>query len=254
MQNFGDSTYNAIRLWNRRSIGKESAVFKNYLRELCSMDMFLLHDIEKLAQEQEVYVFSGIIRDFFLEIPNHEILQGKKKKRSPRDLDFVLDGDCKADMFTAGNVHVNQYGGLKLEWGNVTVDVWSLEETWGIIEDGKPVTPQSLLETSFFNFSAIVYDYNKEKFIIGRPFLDFLNTNILDVVYEKNPKPDLCIVNTLYYKEKLKCIIGQRLSQWIINQYESNPMMEYDTVQQRHFGKILYDKKKISQFVENLKK
>ena len=53
MQNINSSTYNAIRLWNRRSIGKESAVFKNYLRELCSMDMFLLHYIEKLAQAAE---------------------------------------------------------------------------------------------------------------------------------------------------------------------------------------------------------
>lgn len=240
--------------WSKQSIGKESVVFKNYLRELCRMDMFLLHDIEKLAQEQEVYVFSGIIRDFFLEKPNYEHQRGKKKRRSPRDLDFVLDGDCKAEMFTAGKVHVNQYGGLKLEWGNVTVDVWSLEETWGIIEDSKPVTPQSLLETSFFNFSAIVYDYNKERFIVGRPFLEFLNTKILDVVYEKNPMPDLCIVSTIYYKEKLKCSVGHRLSQWIINQYESNSIKEYDTVQQNHFGKVLYDKKKISQFVENLKR
>lgn len=254
MHNIGTPTYDAIRLWNRRSIGKESVVFKNYLRELCSMDMFLLHDIEKLAQNQEVYVFSGIIRDFFLGMPSYEHQQGKRKKCNPRDLDFVLDGNCKVDMFTAGKVHVNQYGGLKLEWGNVTVDVWSLEETWGIIEEGKPVTPQSLLETSFFNFSAIVYDYNKEKFIVGRPFLEFLNTNTLDVVYEKNPKPDLCIVNTIYYMEKLKCRIGKKLSQWIIKQYDNNPLMEYDTVQQRHFRKVLYDKNKISQFVENLKK
>lgn len=65
--------------WSKQSIGKESVVFKNYLRELCRMDMFLLHDIEKLAQEQEVYVFSGIIRDFFLEKPNYEHQRGKKK-------------------------------------------------------------------------------------------------------------------------------------------------------------------------------
>ena len=254
MQNQNSPTYNSMRRWTKKSVGKESVIFKSYLRELCSMDMFLLHDIEKLAQEQEVYVFSGIIRDFFLGMPNTKHKFNKKSKHNLRDLDFVLEGDCKAEMFSAGNVLVNQYGGLKLQWGNVTVDVWSIEETWGIIEEGMPITPQSLLETSFFNFSAIVYDYNNEKFLVGNQFLNFLNTNTLDVVYEKNPKPELCIVNTIYYTEKLRCRIGQRLSRWIINQYESNPTMDYDIVQQRHFGKVLYDKKKISQFVANLKK
>ena len=130
--------------------------------------------------------------------------------------------------------------------------MWSLQNTWGIVMDNKSLSPESLLETSFFNFSAIVYDYNNEIFIVGKPFLKFLNTHILDIVYEKNPKPELCIVNTLYYREKFGFEIGEKLSKWLVREYYSNPQLEYNIIQQNHFGKILYSKRKIINFINQL--
>lgn len=236
--------------WNKHAVVRKSVEFKNYLRELCSMDMFLLHDIETIAERQDIYVFSGIIRDFFLCGKMQE--KNAKERKMPRDLDFVIVGDINEEIFSTRNVHRNQYGGLKLTWGHVKVDMWSLQNTWGIVMDNKSLSPESLLETSFFNFSAIVYDYNNEIFIVGKPFLKFLNTHILDIVYEKNPKPELCIVNTLYYREKFGFEIGEKLSKWLVREYYSNPQLEYNIIQQNHFGKILYSKRKIINFINQL--
>lgn len=243
--------------WNKFAVARKSTDFKNYLRELCSMDLFLLHDIEAIAEKQDIYVFSGIIRDFFLQ----EKIQGRKKgsnsakdRKRPRDLDFVIVGDFSEQIFSTGHVYQNQYGGLKLTLGNIKVDIWSLHNTWGIVQENKPLSPESLLETSFFNFSAIVYDYKNEIFVVGKPFIEFLNTHILDIVYKKNPKPELCIVNSMYYREKLGCAISKRLSKWLIKEFYANPQFDYDAIQQNHFGKIIYNKKKITNFINQLDK
>ena len=86
------------------------------------------------------------------------------------------------------NYKRNSFKGIKIKDKNgLIIDAWILHDTWGIKNKGiKNPTPESLLQTVFFNFSAIAYDLRNRKFIYDNTFVDFLKTRIIDIVYEEN--------------------------------------------------------------------
>ncbi len=66
--------------------------------------------------------------------------------------------------------------------------------------------PNDLLNSVFFNFTSIVYDYNSEKFIYDLNFLNFLQSRKIEIVNEENPDAELCFVN-IYHNFKLFVLV-----------------------------------------------
>ena len=200
-----------------------------------------------IAKRTNVYVFSGMIRNFFLGVSCY------------RDLDIVVDSTCVVlDILRNTedeiNVRINSFGGIKIRMQNLTIDLWELSNTWGIRNGNMPLSPQSLLKSAFFNFSAIVFAFNETKFYYDDAFVDFLETRIMDVVYPENPNVPLCIINTLYYREKYGFGVAIRMSQWIVEKYTSlkhnNKCKNiFDNVQMLHFSKIIVSYDDIKDFI-----
>ena len=218
--------------------------FKKYLTGFYEKTK-IIENLDFMSKSSDVYIFSGVIRDYFFE----------KKNTCPRDLDVVV-GNGKLESIPTNYMRqvkysVNQFGGVKLKDKDKTIDVWKLKDTWGIKMKKTEATPQERVNTAFFNVSAIAFDYGREKFIVSDAFKSFMNTRILDVVYEDNPFPDLCVVNYLYYSRKLNCKMSDRLSSWILNHYHKNH--DYSSVQIKHFGIIKYSNTEIEQFVSSLR-
>lgn len=231
----------AKRTYNRGWIEAQSQAFKDaFVRNYVKSG--IIADLDEMAKSrQKVYIFSGVIRDFFLNVDDVS-----------RDVDIVLSGKSIDNVFVDGLKVINQFGGAKVQKNGLTIDVWCLPATWGIRRKKVHSTPEALIQTSFFNFSSILYDYRNQKFIVGDAFLDFMNNRMLDYVYEDNPYPDLCVVNTLYYSQKLNCGISDRLKSWI-RQHEKGTMFhEYEEVQRKHFGRVLYDNQTIEEFVKSI--
>ena len=195
----------------------------------------------------DVYVFSGMIRNFFLG------------ESCFRDLDIVVgDVDCVIDAINAtdGNVDfaINSFGGLKVKIQNLTIDLWALDKTWGIKNEGMELSPYSLLKTVFFNFSAIVFDYNKTRFYYEDDFICFLKTRMMQVVYEKNPNVPLCIVNSYYYREEYGFGLSLKLCKWIFQSYvfmlrNEKDEKTFEDVQIRHFHRKVIPYDKLKEFV-----
>lgn len=215
-------------------IDGQAPFFKHYLRESLGHEACIL--LENIAAITDVYIFSGIIRNFFLGEPYY------------RDLDIVVK-DCSEItklLEYNDNIYItrNHFGGLKIKVGRFMIDLWSLDQTWGIKKQGLDDSPQSLLKTVFFNFSAIVFDFNKTRFYYGTDFVRFFNTRQMDVVYDSNPNIPLCIVNTCYYYKKYGLGVGLRLCLWVFINYISIEKMGhdrkelFDKVQMGHFGKV----------------
>lgn len=218
--------------------------FKKYLTGFYEKTK-IIENLDFMSKTSDVYIFSGVIRDFFFE----------KKSSYPRDLDVVV-GNIKLesipiDYLRQVEYSVNQFGGVKLKEKDKTVDVWQLKDTWGIKMKKAEVTPHELVNTAFFNVSAIAFDYGREKFIVSDAFKSFFDTRILDVVYEDNPFPDLCVVNSLYYSQKLHCKLSERLSLWLLNHYQKE--YDYSYVQMKHFGAIKYSNSEIGEFISKLR-
>ena len=194
-----------------------------------------------ISEQTNVYVFSGIIRNFFLGYPE------------VRDLDIVISRNrivIPRKYISSLHVEKNSFGGRKYFIGDLKLDFWFLQDTWGIQEERKRPNVNTLIKSSFFNFSAIAYDFNNRKFIYTQEFRNFLSSNTLDIVYEKNPNIPLCIVNTIYYTQKFDLSIGDKLCIWFIKNYNND--VDYEPIQKCHWGLVRYSNSIILDFYNYL--
>jgi hypothetical protein len=229
----------------QQKISERAPEFKHFIDKVLhdsGMDSFIRY----FAEKTNVYVFSGVIRDFLL---------GEHNADSVHDYDFVISGfnhiSIPAEVYAQLVYKRNKFGGLKINKDSYLFDVWDLEETWGIVNQRvKKPNAEALAKSAFFNFSAIVFDYNKSNFIISKEFCDFYISKKMDVVYKSNPYVESCIVNSFYYAHQYGFGIGDSLKKWILECYSKNA--DYETVQVNHFGHVIYENEQIESLVMSL--
>lgn len=196
--------------------------------------------IDWVSGQVPTLVFSGLTRNFLLGYLNN------------RDIDFVVIDShrLKIPISQLREVAIikNKFGGYKLQTEHLTIDFWDVEKTWGIVQEGMRSTAYSLMNTAFFNFSAIVYDYNRGQFYITDEFCKFYTTHVMEVVYPRNPRIATCIVNALYYADKYEFVIGESLRKWVVRYYDT--ALDYRTAQESRFNSIVYSDALIRAFVQ----
>lgn len=222
-----------------RDIDIQGKSFKLYLKDfLLDSDTWELLCL--ISRQTEIYVFSGVIRNFLLGYYEN------------RDLDIVIGNTDELNLplkyFRPLKLKRNSFGGYKVSIGKLIIDVWDIRNTWGIKNLNLQSSPNSLLKTAFFNFSSIVYDFNQEKFIYDNNFIEFYHTHAMDVLCEKNPDIPLCIVNTVYYALKYSFTIKYGLCKWIVDNYCS--LYDYKEVQLRHYKYEYFDSVLIEKVVD----
>jgi hypothetical protein len=198
--------------------------------------------LDKLSNVTQVLIFSGVIRNFILD------------KRGCRDLDIVLtDKVSIEEFFNPSLLKRNSFGGYKIQYNGLTVDLWYLEETWDLKD--KMVLPFDLMSyipsTAFFNFSSVVYNYTTKKFIATNDFLKFIKTKEMDIVNERNINKHLCIVNTFYYRDTYALKISNRLAKYVKKYFAVLPD-KYSAVQIKHWGFVRYSYHTLSNMVSDL--
>lgn len=228
---------------NKYIIQEQAASFKIYIDSiLYSNNVFDL--VNNVADQVQTYVFSGLIRNFLLGYLDN------------RDVDIVVfdSQDIKLPISLLRNVSIrkNKFNGYKIEAKHLTIDIWDIKNTWGILEENWEASADSLINSSFFNFSSILYDYNHGQFLVSNYFCKFLSTHIMEVVYEKNPRIQTCIVNALYYADKYEFIIGRSLREWVVRHYDQN--LDYRAAQLSRFNQVLYSDNLIDGFVDICKR
>ena len=215
--------------------------FLTYLHENLNTEAY--DSLCNLGNRCNVYIFSGVIRNFFLE-STEEI----------RDLDLVVDCDRYINkVFHKYNIRRNSFGGYKIEINGLNVDLWCIKDTW-MYKHQQVLEFDTLFRgipsTAFFNFSSILFDFKYKTFIYKKEFIDFLRNRELDVVNKINPNYELCIVNSLYYSDKYKLTIGNNLRRLIISR--NFDIDDYTSVQKKHFGKIIYQNNDIKSRIQDL--
>lgn len=219
-----------VRKYRKISEEVDSKAFKFYRYLENALEGEAFDFIKSLTLETNVYLFSGIIRNYFLH--NYLI----------RDVDLVVGNSVDVPKFLKDNgFSVNSFGGYKFELGSKKFDLWFVENTWALNIEKKidwklfSYLPKSV----FFNFSSIIYSINDKKFFYTDDFLRFLKTRQIDYVFRENLKKDLCIVNSIYYSEKYNLTIAPRLYR-LINRWQKQYKFDLEHVQIKHFGEVLY--------------
>lgn len=224
-------------------INAQADSFYNFIKTFV-LDEESWHVLNSIAKQDQVYVLSGVIRDF---------LTGDYE--GARDFDCVLlQGGIKdkeiVTYLRSSKHSVNSFGGIKIRRPSEVIDVWQLKNTWGIKKRNLNPDVQSLINSVFFNFSAIVYDFNAKKFVYDDKFCTFLATKTMDVVFAENPNIPLCLINVLHYHRKYGYNVSLKLANWIKCHYNEN--FDFESTQKKHFGQILYYRESINDFIQDI--
>lgn len=222
-------------------VNESSSSFIDYLEK--SFDKSVIDFVKELSNITNVFIFSGVIRNYFL------------KKLDNRDLDLVLENIIEIEKLISHYKFLkNSFGGYKIQFENTSIDLWFLDNTWSLNHDQLTINYQLeryIPQTAFFNFSAVMFSYNKNQFIYTKHFLRFLRDKTLDIVYAPNPNNALCIVNTFYYSEKFKMKIGEKLKSHI-KRISSTSIEQTIEVQRKHFGRVIYSIDELKTQIDNL--
>lgn len=221
-------------------VENSAAAFQSYLET--NVDSEIIGVLNKLLKDTTVYIFSGVIRNFFLGI------------REIRDLDIVLSSEIDVEKYFKGfQIKKNSFGGYKMRKENFSLDIWVLEKSWAF-QHQKTLNfemDKSMPSTAFFNFSSIIFNLNEKTFYYTTDFLRFLQNKKIDVVYKPNFNYELCIVNSFYYSEKYHLKLSENLKSHITYLHGMN-MGDFEKVQIKHFGAVLYSNSAIESKINML--
>ena len=225
----------------QEEVSASNFAFLNYLER--NIDAETSSFLKTLSKLTEIYVFSGVIRNFFLD--NNNI----------RDLDLVIENDIDlSEHFPNINFKKNSFGGFKFNINEISIDLWALEKTWAL-QYQKTIDFNDLNKyipsTAFFNFSAVVFSIQERKFYPSQPFLSFLRDKEINYVFKPNLNYSLCVVNSLYYSNEYNLKIADKLKNFL--KVLSKRNLNYQEAQLKHFGKILYSDEQIKNWIDNLK-
>jgi hypothetical protein len=181
-------------------------------------------------------IFGGVLRDLALH----------GNSEAPRDVDVVVDDTDARGLELAFEdlIHErNRFGGLRLRTTGWMIDIWALRDTWAFREHLKePVSFESLVQTTFLNVEAVAAEIPIQ---IGRPrpiysagFFESVASKILDINFEPNPHPGLCVVRSITMALRLNWRISKRLGAYIVQHASLIPLQRLMAVQESHYGKI----------------
>jgi len=183
----------------------------------------VLRDLENVA---DVYVFGGLMRDL--------TLYGIDDFNS--DVDLVVkpyDLVEFKNILEAYGFSQNKFGGYRLQSQRWLFDVWEFKNTWAFQENHVlPHSKRSLIETTFFNWDAILYDCKSNQIICDDKYLDALSHRNLDINLRENPNRIGSLIRALKFIVRDGANTGRDLTRFIVEMLSE--MDDYSLLENEH--------------------
>jgi hypothetical protein len=173
-------------------------------------------EVTRFAEEADkrgrVFIIGGMLRDL--------VLGGNRLFSS--DVDFVID-NCSWNEFTKWmhslDGEPNRFGGFAVKLGKWKADMWLLEHTWAKQEGYCDIRePVDLLNATFFDWDAIMYDIRLRKPIIEQDYFERISSRIIDIRLLANPNPLGNAIRALRYAYRWSAGFGLALSEHVLRQ------------------------------------
>ncbi len=202
--------------------------------------------VSDILKFTDILVFGGVIREFVLN---------NFQKVDHRDIDLVITSINNElnEYLNRFLIRKNSFGGYKLKIKEKEIDLWKLDDTWGIKK--VPLfnnVSEFLPETSFFNLNAVAFSLGKNELYYSEGFSKFLNERILDIEFKPNPLPVLCFIKTYEYTKKYKISLSEKLIEFITSNINSKTIKDTYTIQNKHFGRQEYSINELTDFYNKL--
>jgi hypothetical protein len=201
----------------------ESATWKEPFREM--VDVFR-------EREWKAVFFGGVLRDL--------VLYGPSKR--PRDVDIVVD--CSSEDLSSALASFpfqrTRFGGLRIPFRKWSFDIWPLRSTWAFAAGHMNATFENLPRTTFFNIEAVAVQFNtrprKKRSLYSFGFAKAISTRVLDINFEPNPFPQLCIIRGLLTAVCHGFLLSPRLARYMLEQGDRTEIAEIMQAQFSHYG------------------
>jgi hypothetical protein len=203
-----------------RDLASEGPVLRKRLKRLLGQDG------RKAAAE-----ISGIILPQLQEVGKLALIGGAVRdvarsgvSRFRSDLDFVLyDGDATSfqNLMKRLAAVENRFGGFSIRYERWKVDIWALERTWARTAGLRNVSRiHDLLDCTFFDWDAIVFDLHTKSIIAKPDYFESLNAFVMDVNLEENPNPTGSLVRALRRGALWQVRFGPKLTSFVRRQLD----------------------------------
>ncbi len=196
------------------------------------------------------FLFGGALRDL--------IIHGLKE--NPRDLDIVVSKMTPEleKYLTKYLEKRTRFDGFQVRISDWDFDIWALEDTWAFRENhfsGKAFS--DLPKTTFLDIQAVVAELipkpGKSRKIYSNGFFEAVLKKTIDINFEDNPFPKLCVLSALTTARKLDFAVAPRLTKYILHHVERLELEELVDLQQRHYKRALFDCDTLTQWIASLK-
>lgn len=196
----------------------------------------------------EAVIFGGVLRDL--------VFYGPAKR--PRDVDIVVD--CSSEQLRSWlsdfSYKTTRFGGFKLEFKKWNFDIWPLEDTWAFATGHMAPTFDNLPKTTFFNIEGIAAQLNttpgRKRTLYSFGFANAISSRILDINFEPNPFPQLCIIRGLLTALRYNLLVSTRLGRYMTEKGDKSEIKEIVQTQFKHYGIVRLRAKDIVLCLDNI--
>lgn len=190
---------------------------------------FLINNLEEFG---ELILVGGAIRDIVL------------KNQAPRDLDIIVDTDDTnlEDAFCGVKYKKNRFGGYKIIFDFIEIDIWSIRNNWAFKEGHLEHSINNLQKGAFFNIDSVFVNLNNGDFLASF-FDEAIKNRCLDIVLPEhlincNPYAELNVVRSFLLQKAWDLEFSSNLEKYLHTWFftESNPKEKMRFAEERHFG------------------
>ena len=175
---------------------------------------FLLYEIFVFGS---AYVVGGYFRDFL-------------ENKNSRDLDIIVDieNEILLDIVENANVShkINNHKGIKIQFENIQVDIWSIENNWAfkneLVKLNENDKLNSIAKGCFYNFDSLVINLHTFSLNIQN-YTNYKKYNKLEILLKSpiyknlNPTTEANILRAFYLKKKHDTQFSSDTKKYLIN-------------------------------------
>lgn len=183
----------------------------------------------------DAVVFGGAIRDLVTGFSKWDL----------RDIDIVVDRASQNELVEACAPWIKRetrFGGLHLRVANWPIDVWRLQDTWALRSRTEVASLSDLPKTTFLTTEAVALSLQalpgKGRAVYAERFFESMASGVVDINYQENPYPELCVVRSLLTAYRLNMAIAPELCVYIARVGVRMGPADLEAVQFDHYGRV----------------
>ncbi|NOU19291.1 MAG: hypothetical protein HOO91_17170 [Bacteroidales bacterium] len=184
--------------------------------ELLNNNSSLKYLLYEIFVYGSAYIVGGYLRDLIND-------------KSSRDIDIIIDlkHEKLLELLRDSNsiYAINRHNGIKIQYKNVEVDMWSIENNWAFknnlvkLNDEKKLN--SIAKGCFYNFDALVINLHTSNLDI-KYYNDFIKNNCLEILQSSplyknlNPTTEANILRAFYLRKLYNIDYSSNTKQYLI--------------------------------------